>query len=157
MQTNESKNSTDFLTVLTRCEALKAVDDLFFLCKTVLGYSLLEEQPHREICKFIETWDKRKKLTLLPRGSSKTTIGTIAYSIQQILQDPNIRILIASETVGQSIKFLSEIKGHFEGDKFQSYYGNWQKEKGWKDNEITVSKLTANKKEPTISTAGIIS
>jgi len=92
---------------------------------------------------------------LLPRGSLKTTIATISYSIQRILQTPNVRILIASETLNQAIKFLSEIKGHFESARFQSFYGDLRRGTGWKESEITVSSRKQNRKEPTISTAGI--
>jgi len=128
---------------------------LFLLSQEVLGYNLISEQPHKEVCKFIETWNKRKKLLLLPRGTLKTTVGTIAYSIQRILQNPNVRILIASETLNQAIKFLSEIKGHFDAGRFQSFYGDLRRSTGWKESEITVSTRRHNRKEPTISTAGI--
>ena len=94
-------------------------------------------------------------MLLLPRGSLKTTVGTIAYSVQCILQNPNIRILIASETLNQAQKFLSEIKGHFQSERFKQFYGNMLPATGWKEGEITVSTRKANKKEPTISTAGV--
>lgn len=127
---------------------------LFYLANDVLGYTLAEGT-HRKVCEFLETWNRRKKLLLLPRGTFKTTLATVAYSIQRVLQNPNIRILIASETLNQAIKFLSEIKGHFESDRFKQRYGNLQKETGWKESEITVASRTQNRKEPTIMTAGI--
>src|SRR3990167_1145275 len=132
-----------------------AVDSLYLLSREVLGYDLITEHPHKAITEFIQTWNKRKKLLLLPRGSLKTTIATISYSIQRILQTPNVRILIASETLNQAIKFLSEIKGHFESARFQSFYGDLRRGTGWKESEITVSSRKQNRKEPTISTAGI--
>lgn len=140
---------------ITRLKALVAVDDLYYLAKNILGYTLVDEQPHEEVCRFIQTWGRRKKMLLLPRGSLKTSIATISYSVQQILQNPDIRILIASETLNQAQKFLSEIKGHFESEKFRYYYGDLRKDVGWKEGEITVNSRKANKKEPTISTAGI--
>ncbi len=94
-------------------------------------------------------------MLLLPRGSLKTTVATISYSIQCILQNPDVRILIASETLNQAIKFLSEIKGHFESQRFQSFYGDLRRGTGWKESEITVSSRKQNRKEPTITTAGI--
>lgn len=140
---------------LDRLKALVAVDDLYYLARDILGYTLVDKQPHESVCSFVQTWNKRKKMMLLPRGSLKTSIGTIAYSVQQILQNPDVRILIASETLNQAQKFLSEIKGHFESERFQLYYGDLRKDVGWKEGEITVSSRKANKKEPTISTAGI--
>ena len=81
-------------------------------------------------------------------------MGTIAYSIQRILQNPNIRILIASETLNQAQKFLSEIKGHFQSERFKQFYGNMVADTGWKEGEITIATRKQNKKEPTITTAG---
>ncbi len=112
------------------------------------------KQPHRQICEFIENWGRRKKMLLLPRGSFKTTVATIAYSIQRIITNPNIRILIASETINQAQKFLSEIKGQFQSENFKLYYGDMLPETGWTGGEITVNTRTAIKKEPTIMTAG---
>lgn len=136
--------------------ALRGMENLFYLAKYILQYKLVTKKPHKEICKFIENWDKnRKKMILLPRGSFKTTIGTVAYSIMRILRDPNERILITSETLNQAQKFLSEIKGHFQSENFKSYYGDLLPETGWKEGEIIVNTRTVIKKEPTIMTAGI--
>lgn len=135
-------------------EQIVSLLSLFYLVNDILDYKLAPNT-HRKVCEFLETWNKRKKLLLLPRGSYKTTLATISYSIQSILQNPNIRILIASETLNQAIKFLSEIKGHFENPRFKHFFGNLQKDTGWKETEITVVTRTQNRKEPTIMTAGI--
>lgn len=92
---------------------------------------------------------------LLPRGSLKTTIATVAYSVQEIVKNPDIRILLASETLGQSIHYLREIKGHFESEKFKVEMGDYVPKTGWTDSEITVSLRKVNKKEATITCAGI--
>ena len=94
-------------------------------------------------------------MLLLPRGSLKTSIGTISNSIREILNSPDIRILITSETLHQAQKFLSEIKGKIESEKFIQLFGKWKKDLGWRENEITVEQRTKVLKEPTISTAGI--
>ncbi len=156
LQPNVENTSTDSLTDLIRqIETLKGYDDLYFLSKFILGYKEMDPQPHLEMCDFITTWQKRKKMMLVPRGCFKTSVGTIAHSVQRILQNPDIRILIASETYGQAKKFLSEIKGHFESEKFKEYYGDLKRDKGWNEEEITVNTRKVNKKEPTVSTAGI--
>lgn len=92
---------------------------------------------------------------LLPRGSLKTTIATVSYTVQQIVKNPDIRILLASETLGQSIHYLREIKGHFEAEKFKMVYGDWKPKTGWTDSEIIVEPRRVNKKEATITCAGI--
>ena len=56
----------------------------------------------------------RTRLFLLFRGAFKSTIITIAHTIQLMLLWPDIRILIAShKKEGGSQKFLGSIKDHF--------------------------------------------
>lgn len=58
--------------------------------------------------------DSRTRLFLLFRGAFKSTIITIAHTIQLMLIWPDIRILIAShKKEGGSQKFLGSIKDHF--------------------------------------------
>ena len=49
-------------------------------------------------------------LSLAPRGGGKTTIMTISSIILDIIQNKNIRILIASKTDSNGVSFLAEIK-----------------------------------------------
>ena len=111
--------------------------------------------PHREVTEFIQTWGRRKKMLLLPRGSLKTTVGSIAYSIQRILQNPNIRILIASETYHQSITILREIKAKIESERFKSFYGDLKSPELWRESEIAVNTRTIKRRDPTISCMGV--
>ncbi len=130
-------------------------EDLFYLTEDLLGYSQIQEKPHLEFCEFLQG-PESKKLVLLPRGTFKTTIGTIGRSIQKIIQNPNIRILIFSETFGQSKKFLSEIKQQLEGnEKLIGLFGNFKSDPGWREDEITVRQRTRISKEPTIMTGGV--
>lgn len=130
-------------------------NDLYFLTKNILGYSELEEQPHLEVCQFLEGPEERK-LLLLPRGTFKTTIGTIARSIQALLKNPNVRILIFSETYGQSKAFLSEIKQHLERNtELIGLYGMFKKDPGWAEEAITIRQRTGKYKEDTIMCGGV--
>ena len=79
---------------------------LFYLTNWALGYPDLTEETHKEVCRFFQNESIKRKISLLPRGSFKTTIGTIANSIQRILRNPDIRILIFSETYNQAKKFV---------------------------------------------------
>ncbi len=140
-----------------KAEELKELceNDLFFLTKDVLNYDKLEEDTHLEVCEFLEGPEKRK-LMLLPRDTFKTTISTIARGIQGLLKDPDIRILIFSETYNQAKKFLSELKQKLERtEQLIGIYGIFKKEPGWKEEEITIRQRTKVFKEPTIMTAGV--
>jgi predicted phage terminase large subunit-like protein len=101
--------------------------NLFFLSYSILGYTKLSTGLHGHLCNWIQATraDYRYRLLLLPRGHYKSTIYTIADSIQSALPDdeqnlpwpyclgPDIRIAITHETKDQSSKFLSEIQNHF--------------------------------------------
>lgn len=104
--------------------------DLFFLTYAILGYKRLSTNLHAHMCAWTArtAWEQFR-LMLLPRGHFKTTIWTIADSIQTALTadpgvevayprnlGPNVRILLAHETQGPpggSSRFLYEITSHF--------------------------------------------
>src|SRR5690606_27304820 len=72
--------------------------------------------------------NRNKVLIMMPRGTFKSSIVTIGFTLQYILNDPDARILIDSETYGKAKNFLAEIKGHLEGNKkfreiFKYLYG----------------------------------
>lgn len=55
----------------------------------------------------------RKILILFPRGHLKSTVSTIAHSVQWIINYPNVRILITTATEALGIDFVRQIKEHF--------------------------------------------
>lgn len=109
-------------------------------------------------------WDlqgPRKTLILWPRGHLKTTVATLSYTIQWILNYPDVRILISSGTGDQVKKFLSEILSHFRhNDMFRSLYpefvphGKNVKEFGNQE-AFTVPARTIHRKEPTVSVCSV--
>jgi hypothetical protein len=149
-----SEKQTKLIRLLREKKAQRGLQDLYFFCKFILGYEDIQPEPHLDMCNFISSgWPKR--FMLEPRGSFKSTIGTIGYSIWRILKNPNIRILINSQELKQSKLFLSEIKGHFEhNQELISLYGDYVGPK-WNDDSIIVSKRTKHRKEPTIMTGGV--
>lgn len=119
---------------LAKMEKLKrtAWNDFYYFTKYVMGFGLLEPQPHKEVCDFftkkpdILEWLKLsraeraeraqkhgniKKLIMLPRGTFKSTISTISLPVWLHWHDPNLRIMIDNESYKNSKKFLSETKG----------------------------------------------
>ena len=135
------------------------LSDLYVFAKEVLGYEDMQEQPHRELCEFVTAPERRRKLILMPRGSFKSSVVTIGYSLWRMVHDSNARILIDSETFSNSKRFLGEIRGHIERNEvFRKYCGVLDARRddtSWTQSEITVSTRTQNLKEPTISTAGV--
>lgn len=109
--------------------------------------------------------EARTRLFLLFRGAFKSTIITIAHTIQLMLIWPDIRILIAShKKEGGSQKFLSSIKDHFiRNDRFRKLFPefcpkpNSQGQMEWGTSEqVTLPNRSAraNYPESTIEIAG---
>lgn len=103
-------------------------------------------------------------LILMPRGAFKSSVVTIGFSLQTILNDPDTRILIDSETFSKSKAFLAEIKGHLESnDKFReiyfTLYGSYPDSKAksdtWSDSQLNISARKRRRKEPTLSCSGV--
>lgn len=113
---------------------------------------------------FVEMWDlegPRKSLVLIPRGHLKSSVATMAHTIQWIINYPNIRILLSSGTGDQVRGFLSETKEHFQfNEKFRYYFPEFCPHgKGVKDfgnqDEFTVPCRTVHRKEPTVATCSV--
>lgn len=111
--------SDDISTIRARCK-----HDLFFLTHGVLGYSRLSPRLHGSVASWLKrTSDCQYRMLLLPRGHYKTTLATIADSIQCALPGEdehwprgigtNVRILLAHESHEGATRFLFEIAGHF--------------------------------------------
>lgn len=106
---------------------LKAKTDLYFLAKTILGYDKLSPDLHGHFASWIKkTQEHQYRMLLLPRGHYKSTIATIADSIQVVLPDdsnnqpyprnlgPNGRLLVVHESGEQASRFLFSITEHFK-------------------------------------------
>ena len=125
---------------------------LFLLCTQFLQY------PDWDVChddmeKLLRK-PSRRKANVFPRNHLKSTFGTIAVSIQQILKNPNVRILIANQVWDMSRSFLREIKQQLENSQLKYLFGEFVSAK-WNEDEIIVRQRTKPLKEPTIRTAGI--
>jgi predicted phage terminase large subunit-like protein len=123
----------------------------YFFAKEILGYSKMSEVPHLELCAHVESKGKRKKLTLMPRGSFKSSVVTVGGTIRRLTQNPNLRVLIVSETQKNAIKYVKEIRTHLEqNQKFRAIYGDWVGDSTWRDFEFFIKPRTQVKKEPTV-------
>lgn len=103
-------------------------------------------------------------LALMPRGTLKSTVLTIGFTIQFLLKYPNARVLIDSETFSKSCAFLAEIKGHYEKNKklrdvfftlFKCYPDDNHRSDTWSTTAINLACRQWVRKEPSIDTSGI--
>lgn len=110
--------------------------------------------------------NRNKLLILMPRGTFKSSLVTIGFTLQYLLNDPDARILIDSETYGKAKNFLAEIKGHLESNAkyrkiFKHIHGVYPDDTKkdpsvrWTDAAVDLACRTVKKKEPSISCSGI--
>lgn len=162
--------------------ALRCKTDLFFLAKYILGYDKMTEATHGELCNYTTSilpnppelphdpnFDPRKNLLLLlmPRGTFKSSVVTIGFTLQYFLNEPDCRILIDSETFAKSKAFMREIIGHLVGNEqyreifkaihgvFPDGEGKRNKELLWTDFQLNIAARKRERKEPTLSCGGI--
>ncbi len=114
---------------------------------------------HRDLCDFVIKDRNKKKLVLIPRAHLKSTLVTVGYSVQRIVYDPSIRILIANATRETAVAFLSGIKKHLQyNEKLISLYGALAVEPlKWTEDMITLqtSKTVTGKREATVTAFGM--
>lgn len=130
----------------------RSKNDLYFFCKYVLGLDKMQENPHKELCRFLQFQDeKERKLILMPRGSFKSSVVTVGHALFSLTKDPNLRILIAHELHKNAKKYVGEIRNHIESNaRFKTIFGSWQQKGNWRDDEFTINARTIIKREPTV-------
>jgi len=141
----------------------KGVEDLYIFNKFVLGVEKGKEPLglfHKELCHFVTDDIHRKKLLLLPRGHLKSTLITIGYCVQRIVQNPNIKILILNATWQMAVDFLSEIKRHLTQNEYlRELYPDAaaaaDAPEEWAQDRITLKRTDNNIKGPTVWAAGV--
>lgn len=123
---------------------------LDLLCEHFLGLTL---QPfHKALQIFMLRHDQTLQLAF--RGAGKTTSCTISYIILKIIQNRDIRVLIASKTHQFTIDVLKEIKAHLSAnERLIEVFGEFKGPK-WDGSAIEVLGRTKPQKEPTITTVG---
>lgn len=129
--------------------------DLFFLAKDILGYKDLSRRTHGSVCELLQGNSIRRKLLVCPRGTFKSSLGVVAFSILRSLQQSNIRILIDSELFTNSANFIREIRGHLESPLLTELYGSFKTDSDWTNSTLTIAQRTRNLKESTFTASGI--
>jgi len=95
--------------------------NLLYLAKKYLGYADLNEKLHGEIAEHLSHVNQ-DNLFLLPRGHLKTSIITVAGTIQYHLNNPNHRTLILSADWSKAADILAEIKQHLLNPELQKLF-----------------------------------
>lgn len=139
---------------LTELIAERYKASLYATCKILLGMKDVNPETHGDMLKALESETKRK-LMVMPRGTLKSSIGVVGYSIWLLLRNPNLRILIDSEVYTNSKNFLREIRSHLESAKLTDIFGTFKSDTNWSEGEITIKQRTQPYKESSITCGGI--
>ena len=97
----------------------------------------------------------KRKLIVMPRGTFKSSIACISYPMWLLEHNPNLRICINSEVYSNSKKFISQIKSHYESEKFRLIFGDRIGSDNWTQSELTLSTRKKKLKEPSLSASAI--
>jgi phage terminase large subunit-like protein len=136
--------------------------DLFFLLVNILGRIDCDRDWIFDRCREVQN-RPNGMIDLWAREHYKSTIITLALTIQDIINDPEITVGIFSHTRPVAKAFLRQIKRELEGNaKLRSLfpdilYDNPQKESPkWSEDEGITVKRTSNPKEATVEAWGIL-
>lgn len=141
----------------------------YIYCKTFLGFDQ-KNNPNNKWDDKIHGWwciclqaDLMEKGYLrdiyeLPRGTLKTTIKTYGLITWAILLNPNIRVLLGSDTDSTATQLLVGISYILQG-KTSAYWKYWIGDLSegasiWNKSTITINRRTSYEKEPTLTAAG---
>lgn len=119
--------------------------------RDILGYQFTPF--HRRWWDF--TKNNPSSLLLAPRGHGKSTILTVAYALRRVLDDPDLRVLLVSNTAAQAQAFLREIRHHLEANHRVIAAAGPLKGAPWNDSEISLASRTTGAKEPTLCAMGV--
>lgn len=127
---------------------------LFATAQTLLGMKDVSKNSHSNMIKILES-DSKRKIIVAPRGSLKSSIGVVAFSIWKLLKNPNERILIDSAIYTNSKNFIREIKAHLESDRLLRLFGEFRSDINWTEGSITIRQRTQPYKESSITAGGL--
>lgn len=126
---------------------------LFLTAKKLLGYKDVSWNTHAVVFRALEAPTQRK-LIVLPRGTFKSSICSVAYPIWLLIRNPNVRILLDSELYSNSKNLLREIREHLQQPEVEGLFGSFRSST-WNEGEITVAQRSVILKEASITASGI--
>lgn len=139
-----------------RISRLACETSLEGLCTKILWRQQIQKDwapIHKDLQRFLKT-SGRRKLLLLPRNHLKSSVVTKSWSIQEMLKNHNIRVLISSDTWENARKFLRTIQKYLVQSLLPVFYGPFQSEH-WNQDECTVKQRNQILDAPTFATTGI--
>lgn len=142
--------------------------DLAYLCREVLKYDRWNDKLHGNypgdpekgvpsgIAYFLDHTGPRK-LVLVPRNHLKSSVVTVGWAIQQILKNPNIRILINNAKFETARSFVQTIAAHLDTNSpLSKIFGEFRSNKlTWNRDSFIIAQRTMPRAQPTVMAASI--
>lgn len=142
-----------------RFEAYK--NNYWAFVSEVMPYKDLYEPLHKRVCDFVQHWlPTHNVLLLLPRGSFKSSVVTVGYSMWKIAQDVNTRGMIGNATYPMATSFVKQVQSNLErNEDFIKYFGDLHTDAPvWRENALTVKGASGlASKENTLVAYGLTS
>ena|SRR3990167_2185204 len=132
-----------------------------YFCEMMLGFWDMNEE-HKDLCEFLQNDNHKFRMVLIPRHTFKSSVITQGYSLWKLYKNPDLRILIYSDSSAKSEGFLRGIKNHIEGkcgkSRVRELIGELEtdpKSGKWNDSQIIISTREKKSIEPSVDTGGI--
>lgn len=138
---------------------------LYYFARAILGLKWLTPGLHREMCGFMQSDIKPRKLMLVPRDHAKTVI--VKAQIQHVMIQPkenniyfpgvagtDIRMILAGETTKNAARHLRNIETSLEKNKLlQTLWPHLKPGSKWSEHELELQRSTYYS-EPTVEALG---
>lgn len=131
---------------------------LFFFARVILGFRDIDPIVHQPITQMVQDYKNNTRcIVVIPRTWFKSSVVTIAYSLWRVINDPNVRGLIAQNTYDNACKKLKAISGIVEKNHlFRALYPEILPTSGCRwTNECLEFERTAAHPEGSLEAAGV--
>lgn len=129
-------------------------NDLRYLCVEVLGF-VDWDIIHDQLQDFLISHQESAKLIMIPRGHLKSSIVTVGWVIQQILNNFDIRILICNAVWQNARNFTRQIKQLMtDKSKLSEIFGEFRS-RDWNRDSFIIKQRKKALPAPTVTTAGV--
>ncbi len=136
---------------------------LFHTAKYGLKMSDINWRTHGDLISSLEVLGSKdgngeiidSAMAVMPRGTFKSSIVSVAYPIWRLTQDPNRRLMIDSATYELSTKLVGEIAQHLEGEIMTRLFGTFKSRGDWSSQSLTIAQRTVVHKDPSVMASGV--
>lgn len=150
---------------LLKKKKLRGLEDLFYFNKHIVEANperqkYLVDHVHGEWVDWYMKSKNRIKMILVPRACFKSTFFTVGRTLQALAQNRDHRILIANATLGNSQRFLGEIKDHLRkntllNELYGGEKGFYDKSLKWNEDEVEITGRSLGIKEASVTAVGV--